>query len=83
MVRRSSGGGAIVHDRELTYCLTVPLAHPLAANTSRLYALVHDALVGALAQWQIAAHLAASGEDRPRASHAPSAGDGADRPAIG
>ena len=30
LVRRLSGGRAIVHDHELTYCLTLPAEHPLA-----------------------------------------------------
>jgi lipoate-protein ligase A len=57
VVRRASGGGAIVHDRELTYCLAMPLAHPLAADALRLYTLVHEALTAALARWQISTAL--------------------------
>src|SRR3569833_2236254 len=30
VVRRSSGGGAIVHDHEITYSLVVPVGHPWA-----------------------------------------------------
>src|SRR4051794_22517252 len=30
LVRRASGGGAILHDRELTYSIALPQAHPLA-----------------------------------------------------
>ena len=36
MVRRSSGGGAIVHDRELTYSISLPTSHPLAADAETL-----------------------------------------------
>lgn len=56
VVRRVSGGGAIVHDRELTYSLAVPVAHPLAADSMRLYDVVHDSLIAALNQWNITAH---------------------------
>jgi lipoyl(octanoyl) transferase len=49
VVRRPSGGGAILHDRELTYSLTLPLGHPGSQNASRLYSAVHRALMAPLA----------------------------------
>jgi lipoate-protein ligase A len=49
VVRRSTGGGAILHDRELTYSLTLPARNPLAREPVRLYAAVHDAFIGVLA----------------------------------
>ena len=48
VVRRASGGGAIVHDRELTYSLVVPPGHPLARRPLRLYTRIHETLVRAL-----------------------------------
>ncbi len=48
LVRRQSGGGAILHDRELTYSLIVPPGHTLATQTQVLYDAVHEALVGIL-----------------------------------
>ncbi|MHB1037553.1 MAG: lipoate--protein ligase family protein [Pirellulales bacterium] len=68
LVRRETGGGAIVHDDELTYSLVVPADHPLAAQPRDLYAGVHGALVEALGGWGIQAALCgceACG-DRPR-----------------
>jgi lipoate-protein ligase A len=55
LVRRPSGGGAIVHDRELTYSLTLPAAHPLAGDPTAVYEVVHEALVRALAAFRVQA----------------------------
>ncbi|AEF81602.1 lipoate--protein ligase family protein [Leadbettera azotonutricia] len=33
IVRRISGGGAVFHDKEITYSLILPLDHPLAGNS--------------------------------------------------
>lgn len=49
LVRRSSGGGAIVHNREVTYSLALPAEHPLAINSERLYRSVHDELIKIIA----------------------------------
>ena len=50
IVRRQSGGGAILHDRELTYSLVLPPGHSLAARTPQLYASVHQAFIAALSK---------------------------------
>ena len=47
-VRRLSGGGAILHDREITYSLAVPSRHPLAEDPMRLYELAHSGIQTAL-----------------------------------
>jgi len=60
IVRRLSGGGAILHDRELTYSLILPATHPAARDTQALYDTVHRAIVATLnailadedSQWQ-------------------------------
>jgi len=54
-VRRASGGGAIVHDRELTYTLAVPVAHPLAVDAMQLYNAVHESLIEAMSHSGITA----------------------------
>ncbi|MCC7474296.1 MAG: lipoate--protein ligase family protein [Pirellulales bacterium] len=48
-VRRQSGGGAILHDRELTYSLSLPPGHPLGGHAPRLYEEVHLAFIAAIA----------------------------------
>ena len=35
LVRRQTGGGAILHDRELTYSLAIPRAHPWLGTRRR------------------------------------------------
>jgi lipoate-protein ligase A len=48
IVRRQSGGGAILHDRELTYSLILPPAHRLTRDATALYTAVHTAFVEVL-----------------------------------
>ncbi len=49
VVRRLTGGGAILHDLELTYSLSLPVGHLLLADgPSRLYELAHDAVIESL-----------------------------------
>lgn len=62
VVRRQTGGGAILHDRELTYSLAVPLAHPLAADATRLYRAVHETLQRTLARFGIETTLCSASE---------------------
>jgi lipoate-protein ligase A len=56
-VRRLTGGGAIVHDAELTYSVTLPHTHPLAAHRDELYEVVHGCLIEALERLGITARL--------------------------
>ena len=55
VVRRLTGGGAILHDIELTYSLTLPLGHPLlpACGPSGLYDVVHQAFARLLGRWGV------------------------------
>jgi len=57
MVRRKTGGGAILHHHELTYSLCVPAQHRWSKQNSDLYRLVHRAIIELLAQDSITAHL--------------------------
>lgn len=57
LVRRSSGGGAILHDHELTYSLSLPTSHPAAADPETLYRRTHGLLVETLAEFGITATL--------------------------
>ena len=61
VVRRTSGGGAILHDFDVTYSLAVPDRHPLAADRLRTYRVVHTALIEVLAAMGIEASLFAPG----------------------
>ncbi len=48
VVRRQTGGGAILHDRELTYSIALPPAHPLTKQNEQLYQIVHRVFVETL-----------------------------------
>ena len=58
LVRRSSGGGAILHDRELTYSIALPVAVARSsAAATELYDGVHETLVETLAAVGVTAVL--------------------------
>lgn len=59
IVRRITGGGAILHDAELTYSLILSADHHLAKDLApgTLYQAVHQALVAVLASWGLPAQL--------------------------
>lgn len=48
-VRRLTGGGAILHHREITYSCALPADHPLADQSEQLYETVHTAIIDCLA----------------------------------
>jgi lipoate-protein ligase A len=66
LVRRASGGGAILHDRELTYSLAVPLRQRFGAQAGELYQIAHHTLVQSLRALRVVAHV-----------HDPAAGEAA------
>ncbi len=57
VVRRLSGGGAILHDQELTYAIALAGNHPLAANPRELYDLAHHTAISVLGEFGITAAL--------------------------
>lgn len=57
VVRRSSGGGALIHDRELTYSVCLPAEHPLSHESTKLYRAVHETLIASLDEWRLAARM--------------------------
>ena len=61
VVRRPSGGGAIIHGSDLTYAAAVPKHHPWGSSPQRLYDAFHGAMVKALADWKIVASLHPAG----------------------
>ncbi len=65
-VRRLSGGGAILHHLELTYSLVLPPGDPFTEDPTRLYSLVHDAILDVLRAAGIEAAM--RGEDRKLAA---------------
>lgn len=73
IVRRQSGGGAILHDCELTYSLVLPAGSPFARNAENLYLIVHQAIIAALSehialpsQWTL--RLREAGPNQPSSS---------------
>lgn len=68
VVRRTTGGGAILHDLEITYSLALPRDHPLVRlRPDRLYQLAHEAIAAAIGHG-----VRLLGADVPTASPAPS-----------
>lgn len=67
LVRRTSGGGAIVHDREITYALALPQLRG-AGEQRDLYRRAHQAVIDLLARLGVTASLAAPAEPNPPVS---------------
>jgi lipoate-protein ligase A len=72
-VRRATGGGAIWHERELTYALVLPANHPCARPHTALYQAVHSAIAEILRRQGVNAlrRGPASDHDRERSSRRP------------
>ena len=48
VVRRATGGGALWHDREITYAVVIPAEHPLARPSTTFYRAIHGAIAAQL-----------------------------------
>jgi lipoyl(octanoyl) transferase len=64
-VRRLSGGGALLHDREITYSIALPDGHPLADAPTLLYDQVHAALVALIHDLGAPAQVRGEKRDQP------------------
>ena len=68
VVRRATGGGAILHDRELTYSCILPPSHPLGRRAADLYNAIHGSIVAVLAEYGVTAILVGCGDGSPIAA---------------
>ena len=57
VVRRLTGGGAILHHLEWTYSCAVPPDHPLAQTPLQIYERVHERIIAALAERGVSSAL--------------------------
>lgn len=65
VVRRPSGGGAILHGTDLTYAIAVCRSHPWGETAQRLYDSVHGAAVELLRGLSLAPRLVEGGGPPP------------------
>jgi lipoyl(octanoyl) transferase len=64
VVRRLTGGGAILHDLELTYSIALPIGHALLKDgPNRLYELAHDAIIASLKEMDLIAARCGMSDD--------------------
>ena len=66
VVRRLSGGGAVLHHHELTYAVAIPGSHPLAAQPAKLYCAVHEEIIAIMREHGV--HAAMRG-NTPETGH--------------
>lgn len=64
VVRRLSGGGAIVHDDEFTYSISLPATQRLFGQPHELYDIIHGCVVRGLRQLGIPAELRGASSKR-------------------
>ena len=68
VVRRATGGGAILHQHELTYSFVLPAGDELAQRRQFLYDSVHNTLIATLGGWGIQAKLCGQSAARQEAN---------------
>jgi lipoyl(octanoyl) transferase len=66
VVRRLSGGGAILHHHELTYSCSVPPEHPLAKAPMEIYRRVHACLIEILQERGVVCAMRGAALDFPQ-----------------
>jgi lipoate-protein ligase A len=64
LVRRATGGAALVHDRELTYALALPSGEPWQRRGESWLTRMHRVLAAALAKLHVQVDAVAPGEGR-------------------
>lgn len=69
VVRRLSGGGAILHDREITYSCALPAIHPFCRRPQLLYTTIHRAISGLLNDLGVDAGLRGEADGDSRSAH--------------
>lgn len=75
VVRRLSGGGAILHHHEITYSLVLPASHPARQDPSGVYAVVHLAIISLLLEIGVDCQLRSEFDAaNPGASNVPAGG---------
>ncbi len=67
LVRRPSGGGAILHGNDLTYAIAVPKTHAWGRTPQTLYDALHGAMAEVLASLGVEARLHVAAADDPPA----------------
>ena len=68
VVRRATGGGAILHQHELTYSFVLPAGHELAKRRQFLYDSVHNTLIATLGSLGVQAKLCGQSAARQEAN---------------
>lgn len=71
VVRRVTGGRALLHDGELTYCVVSPLSAPRAPISTELYLRISEALAGALRSIGVRAEVSRGAPGRAMGAAAP------------
>lgn len=64
-VRRASGGGAILHDLELTYSIAIPVSVLKPMSTHDLYNTAHQATINVFESMEISLDLHVSKDESP------------------
>jgi lipoyl(octanoyl) transferase len=70
LVRRSTGGGAILHHFELTYSFSCPAGHPSASSSLAFYRAFHETARDLLLPLGLPAQLASPPDDNPSSGRA-------------